>query len=81
MRTVFTTALGSKNVASSVIVEVLLRDGQRGIGEVPTSFVLPHETLDAIGGILQAKGFFQHKPIGDYELLLASSRPGTRTFT
>jgi len=52
MKTTFATALGSKNCATSVIVRVMLEDGQLGIGEVPTSFVVKNETVPAIKEIL-----------------------------
>lgn len=52
MRTTFATSLGSKTCATSVIVTVCCDDGSVGVGEVPTSFVLPHETAEAISGVL-----------------------------
>jgi L-alanine-DL-glutamate epimerase-like enolase superfamily enzyme len=52
MRTTFATSLGSKTCATSVIVTVCCEDGSVGVGEVPTSFVLPHETAAAISGVL-----------------------------
>lgn len=51
MKTTFATSLGAKTCATSVIVRVTLDDGTVGIGEVPTSFVLPHETVAAINSI------------------------------
>ncbi|MHC4854915.1 MAG: mandelate racemase/muconate lactonizing enzyme family protein [Planctomycetota bacterium] len=48
MRTTFATARGSKTCATSVIVTVTCDDGIIGIGEVPTSFVVPQETVDVI---------------------------------
>lgn len=48
MRMAFTTALGSKREAVSVLVRVRLEGGSAGLGEVPTSFVLPEETVPAI---------------------------------
>jgi L-alanine-DL-glutamate epimerase-like enolase superfamily enzyme len=54
LRTTFATALGAKTSASSIIVHVELDDGRRGTGEVPTSFVLKHETLEAIEKVLAA---------------------------
>ena len=53
MRTTFATALGSKSAATSVLVKVTLDDGSEGVGEVPTSFVLRHETVPAIKSILR----------------------------
>ena len=48
LRTAFTTARGTKNNATSIIVTAICSDGSVGIGEVPTSFVVPHETPDVI---------------------------------
>ena len=48
MRATFATARGSKTCATSIIVKVLCDDGATGTGEVPTSFVVPHETTDVI---------------------------------
>ena len=48
MRTTFATARGSKTCARSVIVTVTCDDGMTGVGEVPTSFVVPQETVDVI---------------------------------
>ena len=48
MRMAFTTALGSKREAVSVLVRVRLEDGSTGLGEAPTSFVLPDETVPVI---------------------------------
>ncbi len=48
MRMAFTTALGSKREAVSVLVRARLAGGATGLGEVPTSFVLPEETAPAI---------------------------------
>ncbi len=52
MKTTFATALGSKNCATSVLVNVQLEDGYLGTGEVPTSFVVKNETVPAIKKIL-----------------------------
>jgi L-Ala-D/L-Glu epimerase len=52
MKTTFATSLGAKTCATSIIVKVVLDDGNIGIGEAPTSFVLPHETVEAINQIL-----------------------------
>ena len=48
MRTTFATARGSKTCATSIIVQVVCDDGSTGIGEVPTSFVVPQETVEII---------------------------------
>ena len=48
MRTTFATARGSKTCATSVIIHVACDDGSTGIGEVPTSFVVPQETTEVI---------------------------------
>jgi L-alanine-DL-glutamate epimerase-like enolase superfamily enzyme len=52
MKTTFATSLGAKTCVTSVIIRVGLNDGNFGIGEVPTSFVLPHETVKAIKEVL-----------------------------
>ncbi len=52
LKTTFATSLGSKNTMRSIIVEVRLTDGSRGLGECATSFVLPHETAERIKQIL-----------------------------
>ncbi|MEN8126573.1 MAG: enolase C-terminal domain-like protein [Planctomycetota bacterium] len=48
MRTTFATARGSKTCATSIIVHVECDDGSTGVGEVPTSFVVPQETTEVI---------------------------------
>ncbi|MHC4960772.1 MAG: enolase C-terminal domain-like protein [Planctomycetota bacterium] len=48
LRTTFATARGSKTCATNVIVKVTCEDGSTGIGEVPTSFVVPQETPEVI---------------------------------
>ena len=48
MRTTFATARGSKTCATSIIVKAICDDGSIGIGEVPTSFVVPQETTEII---------------------------------
>lgn len=52
LRTTFSTSLGRKDHMQSIIVRATLRDGSTGIGECATSFSLPHESLDAIKGII-----------------------------
>lgn len=70
MRTTFATARGSKTCATSVIIAVTCNDGTTGVGEVPTSFVVPHETTDAIKQtIRQAKSILYHQPISDWSAL------------
>jgi L-Ala-D/L-Glu epimerase len=72
MRTTFATSLGSKTCATSVIVSAKCSDGSVGVGEVPTSFVLPHETVKAIQTILaEAKVLLLGKPVGGYTALTA----------
>lgn len=75
LRTVFRTSLGSKSVATSVLVEVLLDGGLKGIGEVPTSFAVPQETPEAIKAVLvEARAAIKGMPIGDYPSALAKLR-------
>jgi len=75
LRTLFRTSLGSKSIATSVLVEVTLAGGATGVGEVPTSFVLPHETPDAIKAVLaDARRALAGAPIDDYPAHLATLR-------
>jgi L-Ala-D/L-Glu epimerase len=75
MRTTFATSLGSKTCATSVIIYVHCGDGSVGIGEVPTSFVLPHETVRAIQTVLaEVMLFLLGKPVGDYTAITARLR-------
>jgi L-alanine-DL-glutamate epimerase-like enolase superfamily enzyme len=70
MRTTFATARGSKTCATSVIVTVTCDDGTTGIGEVPTSFVVPQETVDVIKKtILQSDDFLCGQPLADWAAL------------
>jgi len=52
MRTTFATSLGQKTCIRSIIVKVTCSDGSMGLGEIPTSFVLPHETIENIKKVL-----------------------------
>jgi L-alanine-DL-glutamate epimerase-like enolase superfamily enzyme len=64
MRTTFATSLGRKNAITSVLVKVVLAGGKEGLGEVPTSFVMPHETPQAIAAILlEARRLLAGTPI------------------
>jgi L-Ala-D/L-Glu epimerase len=75
MKTTFATALGSKNCATSVIVRVVLEDGQLGIGEVPTSFVVKQETVPAIKKVLaQTREQLIGVAIDDYSEIVKSFR-------
>jgi L-alanine-DL-glutamate epimerase-like enolase superfamily enzyme len=81
MRTTFATSLGSKTCATSVIVTVTCSDGSVGIGEVPTSFVVPHETVAAIGGVLsETKPFLCGKDIHHWSNLINTLRVQYSTF-
>jgi L-alanine-DL-glutamate epimerase-like enolase superfamily enzyme len=81
MKTLFATSLGHKSVATSVLVDVILADGVAGRGEVPTSFVMPHETADAIAAVLRAvRTDLLGAPIDDYPQLLASLRQRHEAF-
>ena len=44
----FATSLGQKTRMHSIIVRVRLKDGSEGLGECPTSFVMPNESAEAI---------------------------------
>lgn len=75
LRTAFTTSRGTKNHIRSIIVKVTCSNGSVGIGEIPTSFLLPRETTDAIKKILTAiKPDLIEKPVADWSLLTASHR-------
>ena len=81
MKTTFATSLGAKKAATSVLVKVSLADGREGSGEVPTSFVMPHETPAAISAILDEAGeMFTGNRIDDYPQILARLRRGHPTF-
>ena len=70
MRTTFATARGTKTCATSVIVHITCDDGTRGVGEVPTSFVVPQETMDVIKNTIhQSKVMLCGKPVADWSLL------------
>lgn len=70
LRTTFATARGSKTCATSVIAAVTCSDGTTGIGEVPTSFVVPQETVETIKQtIRQSKSILYHQPISDWSVL------------
>ena len=75
MKTTFATSLGAKTCATSVIVNVVLDDGTVGIGEVPTSFVLPHETVAAISKILtEERWHLIGLPIEEYSSIVQKIR-------
>jgi len=75
LRTVFRTSLGSKSLATSVLVEVSLAGGAVGVGEVPTSFAVPHETPEAINTVLgEARVGLKGMAIEDYPSALARLR-------
>ena len=81
MKTTFATSLGAKKAATSVLVKVSLSDGREGLGEVPTSFVMPHETPAAISAILgEARPMFAGNRIDDYSQILARLRRQHPTF-
>jgi L-alanine-DL-glutamate epimerase-like enolase superfamily enzyme len=75
MRTTFATSLGSKTCATSVIISVHCSDGSIGVGETPTSFVLPNETVQVIGTILaEIKPLLCGRPIDDYQAIIPRLR-------
>lgn len=75
MRTTFATALGSKTSAASVIIRIETKSGFRGIGEVPTSFVLKHETIEAITRILtEVRPDLIGRDVNDYPALTQTLR-------
>lgn len=73
MRTTFATACGSKTSATSIIVKVTCSDGTTGVGEVPTSFVVPDETPDTIKHTIhQAKKLLYGCPVEQWSVLAAN---------
>jgi L-alanine-DL-glutamate epimerase-like enolase superfamily enzyme len=75
MRTTFATARGSKTHSTSVIVKVTCSDGSIGVGEVPTSFVVPQETTDVINDTIhQSKEILCGQLIADWSLLSGTLR-------
>ena len=81
LRTTWRTAMGRKSAATSMIVTVELEGGRRGVGEVPTSFAVPHETPDAIGEVLAtARKMLISTDIGDYQAILHRLRRAYPTF-
>ena len=75
MRTTFATARGSKTCATSIIVTVTCDDGTTGTGEVPTSFVVPQETTEAIKRSIRRAGkWLCGEKIGDWASLTATLR-------
>jgi L-Ala-D/L-Glu epimerase len=51
----FATSLGQKSMMHSIIVRVRLKDGSEGLGECPTSFVLPHENARDMRGMIESE--------------------------
>ena len=54
LRTTFATSLGKKALLRSVYVTVILSDGSKGTGEIPTSHAIPYETIETISATLGA---------------------------
>ncbi|MDH4203393.1 MAG: hypothetical protein OEV87_10935 [Phycisphaerae bacterium] len=75
LRTTFATARGSKTCATSVIVAITCDDGTTGIGEVPTSFVVPQETVETIKRSIRRAGqWLCGRDIGEWASLAATLR-------
>jgi L-alanine-DL-glutamate epimerase-like enolase superfamily enzyme len=75
MWTTFATARGSKTCATSVIVTVMCSDGTSGIGEVPTSFVVPQETTEVIKRSIQrAEKILYNQPVEKWASLAGMLR-------
>ena len=75
LRTTFATARGSKTCATSVIVTVTCDDGTTGIGEVPTSFVVPQETVDVIKQTIhQGRAALYSQPVSNWASLTEKLR-------
>ncbi len=81
LKTTFSTSLGRKDHMRSVIVEATLEDGSKGHGECATSFVLPHESADAIKGILsEERPRLTGRKIGDLPVIIATLRKKYRHY-
>lgn len=82
LRTTFSTSLGQKQFIHNMLVTVILDDGRKGTGEVPTSFAFKDETLPVIIGTLRAASKrMKGVSIGDYMALIRELRtrfPGAR---
>ena len=77
LRTTFSTSLGKKEHLHNVIVQVKLADGSTGMGEVPTSFSFPHETVDVIRQVLhRVRLSLKGAEIEDYGRWVDSFRSG-----
>ncbi|OPY02439.1 MAG: L-Ala-D/L-Glu epimerase [Syntrophorhabdus sp. PtaB.Bin184] len=75
LKTTFSTSLGHKSAMRSVIVEVRLGDGSLGLGECATSFILPHETVDRIRGIIEEeRPFLTGKRAAHFPIIAAELR-------
>ncbi|MFA7465355.1 MAG: enolase C-terminal domain-like protein [Syntrophales bacterium] len=67
LKTRFATALGSKSFLNSVMVRIELKSGMHGEGEIPTSFAVPRETIEAIEeGVRKANFFLANSDISEY---------------
>jgi len=81
MRMQFVTSLGKKRVIKSVIVKAELSGGSTGMGEVPTSFVLPQETIPAIKKVLlRARAYLLQTPIENHLAAIAGFREEFKDF-
>ncbi|OPX97399.1 MAG: L-Ala-D/L-Glu epimerase [Syntrophorhabdus sp. PtaB.Bin006] len=68
LRATFSTAAGSKHLTRSVIVEVALSDGSKGLGECPTSLAFKNESVPVMAGVLkEATPALYGMPIDHYE--------------
>jgi L-Ala-D/L-Glu epimerase len=75
LKTAFSTALGQKQQMTSIIVTVVLDDGNAGSGEVPTSFAFPKETVAAIARMLsEVRRRLIGRSVGDRERLIEQYR-------
>jgi len=75
LRTTFSTSLGRKDVIKSIILDICLNDGSRGLGECPTSFVLRNESIETIEKIIrEVAPQLKNRPIEMYNEILDEFR-------
>ena len=69
-------------MATSVLVKAVLDDGVVGLGEVPTSFSMPHETVPAIQAVLrEARPCLAGMKLDDYPAWLEAFRRSHAAFS
>lgn len=75
LKITFATSLGTKNFITSVFVKTILKNGSCGIGEIPTSFAVKHETLPVILNTLkEIKKQLLNSNIENYQEIVVALR-------